>query len=176
MLQNVQINDCGHIVTAVQAGLAAQEGPGQLFMSEVNAGDHQVFAVGDERRSQAIRLQNGSDFLRGKLQRMDLLKVDVQGAEYAVMVGLLPLLQELPQLPRIILELTPLSLRQAGSSGRALIELLATLGQPLWIIDHIEHRLVASTAAELAQWCDDVDAVTGDMGFMNILVGASVDE
>jgi hypothetical protein len=75
-------------------------------------------------------------------------------------------------MPHIILELTPLSLRQAGASGRQLIELVATLGQPLWIIDHIEHRLVASTAAELALWCDHVDAVAGDAGFMNILVGA----
>jgi hypothetical protein len=86
----------------------------------------------------------------------------------------LPLLLELPRLPRIIIELTPLSLRQAGSSGRALIELLATLGQPLWIIDHIEHRLAASSAAELARWCDNVDTVAGDMGFMNILVGPGI--
>ena len=88
------------------------------------------------------------------------------------MSGLMPLLQSLPEMPRMIIELTPLSLRQAGSSGRALIELLATLGQPMWIVDHIEHRLAASNAVELAQWCDNVDAVAGDMGFMNILVGS----
>ena len=90
------------------------------------------------------------------------------------MAGLLPLLRELPSLPRIILELTPLSLRQAGSSGRALLELLATLDQPSWIIDHIEHRLAPCSYAELARWCDDVDAVPGDAGFMNILLGPPV--
>jgi hypothetical protein len=63
-------------------------------------------------------------------------------------------------------------LRQAGSSGRALIELLATFGQDMWIVDHIEHRLVLSTAAALATWCDNVDACEGDEGFMNILIGA----
>ena len=109
-----------------------------------------------------------------QLDRLDLLKVDVQGAEYAVMAGLLPLLRELPHPPRIILELTPLSLRQAGSSGRALLELLATLELPSWIIDHIEHRLVACSCDELARWCDDVDAVAGDAGFMNILLGPAV--
>ena len=31
--------------------------------------------------------------------------------------------------------------------------------------------LAASSAAELARWCDNVDTVAGDMGFMNILVG-----
>jgi hypothetical protein len=105
---------------------------------------------------------------------MDLLKVDVQGAEYAVLAGLLPLLQELPRPPVMIVELTPLSLRQAGSSGRALLELLATLDQPSWIIDHIEHRLAACSYEDLARWCDDVDAVSGDAGFMNILLGPTV--
>jgi FkbM family methyltransferase len=171
---NLRLNDCGHIVTAFQAGLADAAGAGRLYLSEDNAGDHQIFATGGVRRSVAVALHHGADFLRQRLTRLDLLKVDVQGAEYGVMAGLLPLLLELPRLPRIIIELTPLSLRQAGSSGRALIELLATLGQPLWIIDHIEHRQAASNAAELARWCDNVDAVAGDMGFMNILVGPAV--
>tara|TARA_R110001599_G_scaffold353851_2_gene600188 strand:- start:8067 stop:8909 length:843 start_codon:yes stop_codon:yes gene_type:complete len=171
---NLRLNDCEHIVAAFEAGLAATSGPAQLYLSEDNAGDHQVFAAGSRRRSQPIQLFNGSEFLRGRMQRLDVLKVDVQGAEYAVMVGLLPLLRELPQMPRMIIELTPLSLRQAGASGRQLIELLTTLAQPLWIIDHIGHRLVACPAAELAQWCDNVDTVPGDAGFMNILVGPRV--
>ena len=108
------------------------------------------------------------------MDRLDLLKVDTQGSEYGVIQGLMPLLKNLSNPARIIIELTPLSLRQCGSSGRALIELLAQLGQPLWIIDHIEHRTVASSAAELAQWCDNVDAVPGDEGFMNIMVGPAL--
>jgi len=99
------------------------------------------------------------------------VKVDTQGSEYGVIAGLMPLFQSLPRVPDLIIELTPLSLRQCGSSGRQLIELLAELGQPFHIVDHIEHRLVSSSADELALWCDNVDAVPGDAGFMNILVG-----
>ena len=168
---NTGLNGLHGRVIAVEAGLAADAGDGRLFLSEDNLGDHQIYATEDGRSSLAISLYNGSQYLAGKLARLDLLKVDTQGSEYQVMAGLLPLLQRLEKNPRIIIELTPLSLRQAGASGRALIELLATLGQPLWIIDHIEHRLVASNAQELSQWCDDVDAVAGDPGFMNILVG-----
>ncbi|MEE4143667.1 MAG: FkbM family methyltransferase [Halieaceae bacterium] len=171
---NLTLNHCREVVTAFEAGLADKNATGQLFLSEDNAGDHQIFATSGARRSLPVTLYNGSDFLRGRLQRLDLLKVDVQGSEYAVMAGLLPLLRELPRLPRIILELTPLSLRQAGSSGRALLELLASLDQPSWIIDHIEHRLVACSCEELARWCDDVDAVAGDAGFMNVLFGPAV--
>ena len=169
---NTELNGLHHRVTAVEAGLAADAGDGRLYLSKDNLGDHQIYALDDERASLPVTLYNGSRYLAGKLRRLDLLKVDTQGSEYQVMAGLLPLLQRLPYVPRIIIELTPLSLRQAGASGRALIELLAKLGQTLWIIDHIEHRLAASNAQELSQWCDDVDAVAGDSGFMNILVGS----
>ena len=98
--------------------------------------------------------------------------MDTQGSEYSVMLGLTPYLLELPQCPRIILELTPFSLRQSGASGRALIELLAQLAQPFWIIDHIEHRLAACNEAELSLWCDNVDSSEGDQGCRNILIGA----
>ncbi len=94
---NLRLNGCQSRVHCVAAGLAETDGPGRLFLSEDNAGDHQIFAAGSGRDSLPIRLLRGSDYLRGRLRRLDLLKVDVQGAEYAVMVGLLPLLGELPR-------------------------------------------------------------------------------
>ncbi len=167
-------NHLAHIIYAEQAGLAETAGEAKLYLSEDNFGDHQIFATGTARDSKPISLLRGSDFLSPRTQRLDLLKVDTQGSEFGVMKGLMPLLQEQKEPTRIIIELTPLSLRQCGSSGRALITLLAELGQPLWIIDHIEHRMVQSSADELCVWCDNVDAVPGDEGFMNIMVGPAL--
>ena len=167
-------NEQQDIIHATLAGLAESDGEARLYLSEDNLGDHQIFAVDDSRRSRSISLLNGARYLEDKLQGVDLLKIDTQGSEYGVVAGLMPLLQALPKAPRIIIELTPLSLRQCGSSGRTLIELLAQLDQPMWIIDHVEHRTVASSAVELAQWCDNVDAVPGDAGFMNIMVGPAL--
>ncbi|PLW67303.1 FkbM family methyltransferase [Pseudohalioglobus lutimaris] len=171
LVRSVGVNDYAHIVHAEQAGLSEQTGAASLYLSEDNLGDHQIFATHQEREAVPIRLLNGSRFLGPRIQRLDVVKIDTQGSEYGVVKGLMPLFTRLPQPPRVIIELTPLSLRQCGSSGRALIELLSELEQDMWIIDHVEHRLVSSTAAELAQWCDDVDAVPGDAGFMNILIG-----
>ena len=172
---NVRLNDFEDIVHCCQAGLAAERGNGRLYLSEDNLGDHQIFASGEARASVHITLINGSDFLAPRVSRIDLLKVDTQGSEFGVIKGLMPILRQQTVPPRVLIELTPLSLRQCGSSGRQLIELLAELGQPFWIVDHIEHRAVASSRDELARWCDDVDAVGGDEGFMNILVGPSSD-
>ena len=167
---NAELNGLAHSITAVNAALSDTAGEGQLYLSSDNLGDHQTYAGDEQRRSLPIALYHGGEYLR-ELQRLDLLKVDTQGAEFHVMSGLLPLLAALPRPPRIMIELTPHSLRLAGASGRALIELLATLGQPMWIIDHIEGRLGASSAEELALWCDNWDAVAEARGFMNILVG-----
>ena len=172
---NGTLNGLGKRIRSARIGLAATDGEGSLYLSPDNLGDHQIHAADPSRDQLPITLRNGSDYLRPRLQRLDLLKVDTQGAEFEVIAGLLPLLNELPCPPRILIELTPLSLRQAGASGRALIELLASLDQPLWIVDHVEHRLVQSSAEELARWCDNVDAVPGDAGFMNILSGPARD-
>ncbi len=166
------LNSLDGRIEAIEAGLSQNDSEGNLYLSKDNLGDHQIYAAGEGRESLPITLYKGGDFLRPRLHKLDLLKVDTQGSEYSVMLGLMPYLLELPQCPRIILELTPFSLRQSGASGRALIELLAQLAQPFWIIDHIEHRLAASNEAELSLWCDNVDSSEGDQGFMNILIGA----
>jgi FkbM family methyltransferase len=168
---NAALNALQNCITPVHAALSDAAGEGRLFLSADNLGDHQVYASEEARPSVPITLYNGSEFLQDRLQRLDLLKVDTQGSEYQVIAGLLPLLLQLQRKPRVLIELTPHSLRQAGASGRALIELLAQLGQPMWIIDHIEHQLHASSAADLALWCDNCDRVAEARGFMNILVG-----
>lgn len=171
---NLALNGLADRAEATEAALSDVDANGTLYLSADNLGDHQVYPTADEpRESRPITLRNGSELLRARTDRIDLLKVDTQGAEHAVLEGLLPLLRSLAAPPRILVELTPWSLRQAGATGRALIEMLASLGLPMHIVDHVEHRLVESTPAELATWCDNVDAWDDDRGFMNILVGAA---
>ena len=91
-----------------------------------------------------------------------------------MILGLLPLLRASGERLRILLELTPRSLRAAGTSGRALIETLAGLDLPFAIVDHVAHRLVPSGAEALATWCDNIDRCPEDAGFMNIFLGPTV--
>ena len=168
---NAALNAQQNCITTVPAALSDSTGEGRLFLAADNLGDHQVYAGEETRPSIAIALLQGSEYLEDRVQRVDLIKVDTQGSEFHVIAGLLPLLLRLQRKPRIIIELTPHALRQAGASGRALIESLAQLGQPMWIIDHMAHCLHASSAQALALWCDNWDTVPEARGFMNILVG-----
>lgn len=163
------LNDC---VTVEEAALGAENGNAHLYLSDTNFGDHQVFATHERRDSRPIRVLRGADYFQPRIPAIDLLKIDTQGSEFLVLSGLAAFLSEQQRPPRLLIELTPFSLREAGASGRALVELLATLQLPFWIIDHIDGRLVRSDEKALAQWCDNVDACEGDQGFMNIFVGA----
>ena len=112
-------------IHAVKAGLSSEDNAGQLYLSEDNLGDHQIYESDVERAHVDITLYQGSNYLQREMQRdniakIDLIKVDTQGSEFAVLAGLMPLLQSLDKVPTILIELTPYSLRQAGSSGRAL--------------------------------------------------------
>jgi FkbM family methyltransferase len=156
---NAELNGMADCITAVEAALSDTEGEGRLYLSTDNLGDHQVFTGDGPRSSVPIALLRGCDYLAEKTGRIDLVKIDTQGAEYHVVAGLMPLLSELESPPRLIVELTPHALQQAGASGRSLVELLAT------------RQLYPSNAAELARWCDNWAAVSESRGFMNILVG-----
>ncbi|MEL7045458.1 MAG: FkbM family methyltransferase [Pseudomonadota bacterium] len=171
--ENLALNGCLELVRRHHAALSNVNGVGVLRRSDTNLGDHQIYAGDGERREESITLRRGEDALAEYCDRIDLLKIDTQGSELTVIEGLWPLLDRSRERLRLLIELTPFSLALAGASGRQLIERLARLDLPFHIVDHIEARLVRSDAAALARWCDNVEAVPGDRGFMNIFVGVA---
>jgi FkbM family methyltransferase len=170
---NLALNGYEERVHACRAALSDHAGVGHLLLHPDNLGDHQLSA---EARASSIEvaLVEGAAWFAGREARLDVVKIDVQGAEHAVVRGLLPLLAASGPTLRLLVELTPASLRAAGTSGAALIGTLATLELPFYIVDHTEHRLAPTTADALATWCSNLDAYPEDAGFMNIWVGAAV--
>ncbi|KGE05133.1 FkbM family methyltransferase [Pseudohaliea rubra] len=169
--RNVHLNGFAARCALSPLALADRAGAGKLYRSGDNLGDHQVYPGDGERPWLPIRLARGDAVLGAAVDAIDFLKVDTQGSEAAVLAGLLRHLAGQSRPPVLLVELTPFSLALAGSSGRMLVEELATLDLPFWIVDHVAGRLVATEAEALATWCDNVAATPGDRGFMNILVG-----
>jgi len=168
---NLLLNGCEDAIELCPGALAAADGAGELRRSGSNRGDHQIYAGDGDRAVEPVRLLRGDSYLATRVERIDLVKIDTQGSELAVVDGLWSLLYGSRRGLRMLIELTPFSLRLAGASGRALVERLAELDLPMSIVDHVAHRVVASNAAALARWSDNVEATAGDRGFMNIFVG-----
>jgi FkbM family methyltransferase len=88
---------------------------------------------------------------RLNLQRVDVIKIDVEGAEPQVVRGGLETLKHYR--PKLVMEINPSALADAGSSPGALVELLHPLGYQFSIIESGGQARLA-TSDELDQNCD----------------------
>ncbi len=158
----------------INAGLAASQGEAQIHLSSDNFGDHQIYDAGLSRSQQTIQLVSGDSFFdqqKPKIDRMDVLKIDTQGAEMQVMSGLKQTLKNsLPDL-NMIIEFWPFGLRQSGADAHDLLDFLISLELPMAIIDHINHGLIPCTEEDLRPWINDLDQDRTNEGFMNLLLG-----
>jgi len=69
------------------------------------------------------------------VEHVDVLKMDIEGAEARALAGLHRRLAE-SAIDRIVLELHPAHLRDQGSSAEAVVSLLRGHGYQAWRIDH----------------------------------------
>ena len=169
--KNLTHNGLAHIVRPWRAGLSNLAGRGILHLHPDNLGDHQLYPDEGGRAEIAVDLLRGDSVLAGQVKALDFVKIDTQGAETRVVQGLMGLLRASGGSLRMLVELTPFSLRRAGSSGEELLGLLEALNLPFAIVDHIGHALVPVSPEALRQWCRNVDAHPQDRGFMNIFLG-----
>ena len=120
-----------------------------LFISQENHGDHRVYASGsDDRQQVSIRAVRLDDYFADDPPLIDLLKLDIQGAEGRALEGMKTLLQCRP--PRAILtEFWPLGLRRAGTNPADMLRLLEATGYQLALIDERRGEPVSISTSEL---------------------------
>lgn len=169
---NLRLNSLDN-VTAVNVGLSEADETAHLFLSDSNYGDHQVYDDGTQREQVSIRLLNGDNYFCHKVSKIDVIKIDTQGAEQFVVLGLEGILRRsLPNLSMII-EFWPFGLRNAGCHAHQLLDFLLSLELPMFIIDHIEHRLIPCEESDLRPWINDLDEDQKNEGFLNLYIGES---
>jgi FkbM family methyltransferase len=127
LLANISANAISNVkVNAAALG----RGPGKAVLS-VSAADHPGhntvggFAYSDDVRAYSVEVEVTSldDFAQAnQLTRLDLLKIDVEGSETAVLQGARESLRKFR--PVIVAEASEESLRQLGTSVSELLQLL----------------------------------------------------
>ena len=167
--KNIAINQLSN-VDSFNVALSDHDGKGELFVNSSNFGDHQIYDNGNGRACVTIELREGARLL-SQVQNVRLVKVDTQGAEYQVLIGLLPLLKKQQGPLSLIIEFWPFGLRKSGAGADQLLDVLVSLGLPFYIIDHVGHGLEACSEQQLREWVAMMEDHPDDEGFMNILVG-----
>jgi FkbM family methyltransferase len=115
LVKNVEINEISNVV-CIRKAMSNKTGHAKLFLSATNRGDHRIYDLKDGRESVSIEVTSLDTFFEGQPRRIDVIKMDVQGAEAQVLEGMSSLIQENPDLV-ILTEFWPLGLQLSGSSA-----------------------------------------------------------
>jgi FkbM family methyltransferase len=123
--QNVALNGFDN-VTLVNAAVADQPGTLALYQSPDDPEANNLFGDGDHSvEVPAVTLDD--EMAERGVQKVDLLKIDAEGAEPLVLSGSVKLLANSPA-PSIVMEVNPVTLRSANSEPAALLDKLKTSG------------------------------------------------
>jgi FkbM family methyltransferase len=124
--RNVALNGYEN-VTLVRKALGREAGKMQLFLAAKNRGDHRIYDPTGKRSAIEVEVVALDAFLaEHAVSRVDLMKIDTQGAECTILAGAEKTLagRELG----IVMEFTPHFLEAVGDDPRACLERLAAHG------------------------------------------------
>jgi FkbM family methyltransferase len=153
LVKNVELNGYKNVTTISQA-VSSAKGSTTLFVSALDSGRNSVFHHGlPESGSVEVATTSLDAFLdKHGWPKIDLIKIDVEGAELNVLAGMTELLRKSENL-KLILEFNPALLQSAGVDPAAFLE---TVGPERFRIYAIEgpSGLRALTSGELSSMAD----------------------
>lgn len=148
LVRNAESN--GIEIELVNAAVSDQSGNVQLHASAFNSGDHQLFHSG-KRKAFTVACVTLDEFLETGT-RVDMVKIDVQGAEAAVLRGMERILTENDAVT-LIWELSPSQLREAGESAESVLNWLGEMGFSFTIVDDVSGDIEPATISEVLERC-----------------------
>jgi FkbM family methyltransferase len=146
LTKNVETNGYRNVRLIHQA-VSNRNTKTRLFLADYDLGDHRIYDSGDNRESIEIDLVRLDDFFGERGSRIDFLKMDVQGSEAGVLLGMPRLLEQNPQI-KIVTEFWPFGLTNFGTDPAEFLRLLAPPGRKLY---HVSEELGRIEPADVRQ-------------------------
>ncbi len=168
LVHNIHLNGLGKIIQAENAALGDVSGELNLYLSSYNTGDHRIYSTlsdddgifnaGALRQSVRVAVMALDEYLAEReISKVDLVKIDVQGAEMGVLSGMKKTLLGNSEL-FLFTEFWPHGLRRFGTEPHRLLQYLVDeIGLSLFQILAEEQRVVPITPASFASQTQNVD-------------------
>ena len=134
LCKNIELNGYRNVI-AVRKAVFSKSGRMPLFLDKKNLGAHSLSAENVEKAdSIMIDAISLDDYFKEINSKIDIVKMDVQGSEMAVLDGMANTITQNGNL-EIITEFWPTGLRNAHVSPRGFLENLADYGFAIYQID-----------------------------------------
>lgn len=140
-------------LAVVNAGAGAVNGEATLFLDPDNKGKHSLVRDGARQQVTTIALVTIDDTVaRHGLSRIDAVKIDVEGWEEQVFLGMGEVLAR--DHPTLLFEFAPVRIRLAGGDPERLLQRLVGLGYGLAALDEADgaRQPVTDVAVFLARF------------------------
>ena len=137
--KNVESNGYKNVVL-VNAALSDQSGRLKLYLCDENRGDHRIYPSAENRQAIEIPAITADLCVGDQAGDIRFVKMDVQGAEGRVLLGMDRILQG-PGLKNVMLEFWPQGLRSAGNDPEQVLDLLKRQEFGFQIIDQQRKQL-----------------------------------
>jgi FkbM family methyltransferase len=148
-------------IIATQCAVGANDGTVELWINDHHHADHRVVTDRFRAEHQGARSVNTAlvsidSFLRYKKESISFVKIDVQGYELAVCLGMEETLRENPSLT-VFLEFMPSGMRDLGFEPSQLIDFFVGRGFDIYVV-HRGGKLSRGMPSNI-----------GDLGYCNLL-------
>lgn len=151
--RSVEVN-CLQNVTIEESAVSAVSGRDRLFLSRTNPGDHQIYGDNSEKRqSFEIKITNLDEYFPST-QIVDVIKMDIQGAEGFALQGMKKLIERSPSLI-LFMEFWPEGLKRTGSSVEDVFSNLQQWFSLQTIDASGQQKVIADLAQLLSEISDD---------------------
>lgn len=147
--QNINLNNLSN-VKPYQLALSNKTGEETLYLSSYNKGDHRLYQPENaNRKTVTINATTLDDFChQQQLQKIDIIKIDVQGAEGLVLEGMKTVIRNNPKLT-IFSEFFPRGIRATKVDPTDYLIALHQLGFKLNYINEDRKKLLPITDFKL---------------------------
>lgn len=136
LLANLTLNGFAN-AGAEQLALGSAPGELTLYRDEANRGGHSLVRANVQREAGAsrVRVATLDDYAAESLagRKIDFIKIDVQGAEAAVLAGAAKTLAR--DGPDLLIEFWPHGMRATGAEPMALVQELSNLGYAMALVE-----------------------------------------
>lgn len=131
LLKNIRYNDANNIILQKKA-LSDKKGKTTLFIDEINKGDHRIIdmiAYTKDEKMGKKKVEVETTTLDSEIplnEKIDLIKMDIQGAEMLALKGMKELIKKNLKIT-LLTEFWPFGIKKSGNSPKEFIDTLIQL-------------------------------------------------